>query len=453
MLGRKGKIWEGDEGLLGVVGWSSKYPSIQRILRYYSRKTKSESTRNVVCDTVNRFMLHSSLDPVSVLDLSPEEGSLLVQDYIDSLNDKGQSIRTLNVGLAYLNQFFKVNGYKNGRALELERYHQPARYRKKKEYIPTPDEILRMGDLSGTLQYRVMILMLYTSGLRNSTLRALLVKDVIDEVERFKRGELATILLRVYVEMKELIPDACKGSIPYYSFMSREASRALVDHIDHRISTYGDMLPDEPLFISSSTNYPAEIRRKTPIQKTTLGIAVKRAARKSGMPNWEYVSPKCLRTAFESALRNNGIDVKDQEFLMGHILPGSQDAYYDKTKENTLRNKYVEVDFFPQKERMNKRQRDKFLISNMRLIGYSEAEIKEYAMKLERAKTDTDAFEIYGNLPQPRNKRNMHQTQDRKTEYRHKIVVGNDALVAAFNEGWEMKEKLGGDKYALKRLS
>lgn len=453
MLGKKGKIWEGDAGLLRVMGWSSEYPSVQRILRYYSRKTKSESTRNVVCDTVNRFMVHSSLDPVSVLELSPGDASLLVQDYIDSLNDKGQSIRTLNVSLAYLNQFFKVNGYKNGRALELERYHQPARYRKKKEYIPTPDEILRMADLSGTLQYKAMILMLYTSGLRNSTLRAVLVRDVIDEVEKFKRGELVTILLKVYVEMKELVPDACKGSIPYYSFMSQGASQALVDHIDHRISAYGEVLPEEPLFISSSTNYPAEIRRKTPIQKTTLGIAVKRAARKSGISDWEHVSPKCLRTAFESALRNNGIDVKDQEFLMGHILPGSQDTYYDKTKENTLRNKYVAVDFFPQKERMNKKQRDKFLLSNMRLIGYSEEEISEYAMKLEKARTDSEAFEIYGNLPSPRNQINVPQTQDGKTEYRHKIVVGNDALVAAFNEGWEMKENLGGDKYALKRLS
>lgn len=454
MMRVKGKIWEGDEGLLKVKDWTSEYPSVQRILRYYSRKTKSESTRNIVCDTVNRFMVHSSLDPVSVLKLSPGDASLLVQDYIDSLHDKGQSVRTLNVGLAYLNQFFKVNGYKNGRALELERYHQPARYRKKKEYIPTPDEVLRMADFSGSSQYRAMIMMLYTSGLRNSTLRALLVRDVIDEVERFRRGELATILLRVYVEMKELVPDACKGSIPYYTFMSQESAQALVDHIEDRLSTYGDMLPDEPLFISTSSNHPAELRRKTPIQKTTLGTAVKRAARKSGISDWKHVSPKCLRTAFESALRNNGLDVKDQEFLMGHILPGTQDTYYDKTKENTLRNKYVEVDFFPQKEqRMNKKQRDRFLISNMRMIGYSEEEIREYAQKLEKARTDVEAFEIMGDLPQPRNHGNTPQVQDRNTEYNHKIVVGDDALKAALDEGWEFDREMNGNKVVLKRLS
>ena len=346
------------------------------------------------------------------------------------------------------------NGYKNEKALELERYHQPARYRKKKEYTPTPDEIVRMADFSGSSQYRAMILMLYTSGLRNSTLRALLVRDVIDEVEKFKRGELATILLRVYVEMKELVPDACKGSIPYYSFMSQESAQALVKHIEDRLSKYGDMLPDEPLFISTSSNHPAELRRKTPIQKTTLGTAVKRAARKSGISDWKHVSPKCLRTAFESALRNNGLDIKDQEFLMGYILPGSQDAYYDSTKENALRNKYVEVDLFPQKEgRMNKKQRNTLLISNMRMIGYSEEEIKEYAMKLEKARTDTEAFEIYGNLPPPRNHINLPQTQDRKTEYTHKIVMGDDALKAALDEGWEFDREMNGNKVVLKRLS
>ncbi len=448
---RKGKIWEGDEGLLKVKDWSSEHTSVQRILRYYSRKTKSESTRNIVCDTLNRFLVHSSLDPISVLELSPENASLLVQDYIDSLNDKGQSVRTLNVSLAYLNQFFKVNGYKNGKALELERYHQPARYRKKKEYTPTPDEIVRMADFSGSSQYKAMILMLYTSGLRNSTLRALLVRDVIDEVEKFKRGELATILLRVYVEMKVLVPDACKSSIPYYSFMSQEASQALVKHIEERIRAYGDMLPDEPLFISTSTNHPAEIRRKTPIQKTTLGTAVKRAARKSGIPDWKYVSPKCLRTAFESALRNNGIDTKDQEFLMGHILPGSQDTYYDKTKENTLRNKYEEVDFFPVKPQLSMDLVRRQLVFSGRQFGLSEQRLAklEEALRMERTPEGAqDIFEIMMNESKSE-VRILQVDHKPENQPQRKIVTGDEDLLEALGEGWKIEHELNGNKYLL----
>ncbi|MCP8307884.1 MAG: hypothetical protein H3Z53_02700 [archaeon] len=48
-----------------------------------------------------------------------------------------------------------------------------------------------------------------------------------------------------------------------------------------------------------------------------------------------------MRKAFERAVRNSGLNIKNQEFLMGHILLGSQDAYYDKTKIDKLRKKYA----------------------------------------------------------------------------------------------------------------
>ncbi|MFQ5711658.1 MAG: hypothetical protein ACE5GD_07760 [Candidatus Geothermarchaeales archaeon] len=54
-----------------------------------------------------------------------------------------------------------------------------------------------------------------------------------------------------------------------------------------------------------------------------------------------------MRPAYETALRNPRLDPKDQEFLMGHILPGSQDPYYDKSKIEELRSKYASVNFFP----------------------------------------------------------------------------------------------------------
>src|SRR5208282_2574717 len=49
-----------------------------------------------------------------------------------------------------------------------------------------------------------------------------------------------------------------------------------------------------------------------------------------------------LRKVYEGVLRSglddgDRMDIKDQEFLMGHILPGSQDNYYDSTKVERLR--------------------------------------------------------------------------------------------------------------------
>ena len=148
-------------GYLRVDGWHSEYDSVERFLRHYSRKTKSESTRRGACDIIHRFFLFTGVDPESVLELSPEEASEKVQGFIDSMRDRDLSIRSVNTSLAYLKQFFVVNGFKNGREIDVERYHQPSRYRKRLEYIPTPEEIWRMANASGSSQYRAMILMLY----------------------------------------------------------------------------------------------------------------------------------------------------------------------------------------------------------------------------------------------------------------------------------------------------
>ncbi|RLI12587.1 MAG: hypothetical protein DRO43_06835, partial [Candidatus Hecatellales archaeon] len=81
-------------------------------------------------------------------------------------------------------------------------------------------------------------------------------------------------------------------------------------------------------------------------------VIVKEAARKAGIKDWIQVTPHCLRKTYDYILRSERIDgtrldVKTQEILMGHKLPGSQDAYYDKTKVEELRKEYSKLNFNP----------------------------------------------------------------------------------------------------------
>jgi len=389
------------------------------------------------------FCKFAGMDPDGLISLSRDEASKLLQSYVDDLAAKGYSVRTVNVVLAYLKTFFRVNGFKGERELEVERYHQPSRYRKKPEYVPTPEEIWAMAYASGSLRNRAMILALYTSGLRNSTLRALLYGDVKEELE----AGLDIIRVPVYPDMKKVDPGACKGNISYYSFLSREAVQALREYLEERRRKYGGIGEDEPLFISTSTNVPPEKRRRTPVKRRSLTELVKRAARKAGIERWRDVYPHCLRKAFESALRNSGLDPKDQEFLMGHILPGSQDAYYDHTKVESLRKKYAQVNFFPQRAYQSEELRKKQVLDMVKLLGFPEDTIKRVEEALAKYKSVDDAMDEIRKLSLGSYKLKEDPNKDPKR------IVDEDELERYLAEGWDVQTVLPSGRILIKKVS
>lgn len=150
--------------------------------------------------------------------------------------------------------------------------------------------------------------------------------------------------------MKERVPDACKGRIPYYTFICPEAGEALRAYLKERVEKYGPIGFDEPLFHSQWNQWPSSERAKRRLNRRTIGKIVKNAAKLAGIKQWMHVTPHCLRKAFESVLRSptvdgGRLDKGTQEFFMGHILPGRQDVYYDKTKIEFHREEYAKLDF------------------------------------------------------------------------------------------------------------
>jgi len=427
------------EDFLQINGWKSNFQSVNRLLRHYQRKTRSEHTRANACQTVKALSEFADKGPEDFVTLSPSKASSLVQDFVDSLANKGYSIRYVNVSLAYLKTFFKVNGFKGNKALEVERHYQPSRYRKREEYIPTSDEIYKMAYASGSTRNKALVLALYTSGLRNSTLRALLYQDVKDDVENGQD----ILNVPVYAEMKKVVPGACKGNIPYYSFFSSETAEAIRQYFTKRVTILGAIGDNEPLFSSSSRNLIPELRRKTPVMKKTLEHLVKRAARDAGVQKWKFVTPHCLRKAFESALRNSGMDTKNQEFLMGHILPGSQDTYYDKTKIEDLRRKYAQVEFFPQKNYPSEELRKKQVLDTARLFGYDEDKIKRVEEALAKYASVDDAIEEIRKLSLE-----GYRLRENPKKEPKKIINEND-LENYLAKGWDVQTVLSSGKILL----
>ena len=443
-------VWE---SFLKVNGWDSDYESIAKILRYYKRKIQSEGTRANVCQILKSFCVFAGKNPDEIVGLGVEDASRLVQDYVGSLAERGISIRYVNGSMAFLKTFFKVNGFKEGKSLQVERHYQPPRYRKTGEYIPTSAEIYNMSLASGSARNKAVILTLYTSGLRNSTLRALLYRDIVDEIEKGAK----VIRLPVYPEMKKIDAGACKGNIPYYSFMSAEAADAVREYFAERIKPIEG---DEPLFASESTNVPREVGRHTPLMKKSLEAMVKRAARKAGLKRWQDVRPHCLRKAFEYALLNGGLDPKDQEFLMGHILPRTQDPYYDSSKVEDLRAKYQRIDFF------RTRHYDKLeMIKDFaKTLGIDKIDIK--IQKLREEQPELEEVDAIGRVMREElgiNPMKIKMAKFRKDDekadcsdgkcrkYETRIVAEKE-LVSHLDRGWALVKELRSGKIVVKRL-
>jgi len=432
-LGGARKPWE---ELLRVDGWSSDYESVDRLLRHLGRKTRSEGSRATYLKTLAMFVRFTGLNPDQLVSLRKEE----VEEKVQSFCDLARAPRTANRKMEELKTFFKCNGFRNGDKcnLVLEKRYVGARQRSKPEYIPTDEEIYRMANEAGlNLKWRAFILTLYTTGMRNSTVRALRYGDIREELE----AGITPLLVRIYPEMKEIVPEACKNNIPYFVFMPKETVEAIEAYLEEREERLGPLDDDQILFCTDNRQIPIEKRLYTPLDMTAPQRFVRKAAKNVGIREWRYITPHSLRKAFERAVKNSGLNTKDQEFFMGHILPGTQDVYYDKTKIEEFRKKYAKIIFFPQRGFLTEEMRKRQLLDTARLLGFNEEKIKRLEEILARAKNVDEAIEKFRRLQ-----------EDPPGENNIKIVRGDEALVEHLKQGWTLIKELNHDKYLLKKV-
>ena len=337
-------------------GWSSGFPSFDLVLKHLSRKSRSVSSRNSYSYVVRFLCSKLKVNPEElVLRARENPGAVAnsVQLIADEYNDAG-SVRYANHIIHIAKTFFKVNKVE----LDLHGYFQPARSRKRPEYIPTLAEALKMADVAGSLRNRLIILLLTFVGLRNSTLRALvynenypdpLLQDYTIKKEYERDSKCLIIIVHEIMKLKD--PNACKGRVFYYSFVPPMVTECLYLHLSEMERKFGSLQDTHMIFPTGNRKMSLWERLKTPMSARELQEIVKNAAKRARIKNWKYVYPHCLRKTNESFLRNQPddvrLDAKEREFLFGHTLPGSQDTYFDKTKIEEMREKYAKMNFEP----------------------------------------------------------------------------------------------------------
>jgi len=357
------KSWENYFKIKGD-GWSSEWDSVDSLLKHLARKSQSECSRKAYCWVLYKFCKECRKNPDELLKMEKGWIEKSIQAFADRANVRGSATHANNL-LALLETFFRVNGFAENQKLRLKSFYVPPRSQSRREYVPTLEEALKMANCAGSLRDRAITLTLISTGLRNSTLRAVkygegdpnpLLREYTINNELKK--DVENIIVTVYDEMKQTVPAACKNRIPYYIFTCRMATEAIKDYLRERQGKYGVIGDEEPLFISEYNQIPRHKRRYVPISAEQVQIIIKNAAKRAGIKQWKYVTPTSLRKTFRNTLKNQPsevrLDQQDQEFFMGHTLPGSQEAYYDMSKIEEMRLKYSKFIFEPSSMVMKK---------------------------------------------------------------------------------------------------
>jgi integrase len=327
----------------GFEAWTSSYQGVQKLLEHLSRYTHSESSREKYLQIVYRFCIYTRCSPDRLLSLANNQVEEMIHRFVNQLAIQDRSRAYLNSLLKRLKTFFRVNGHTD---IQVKTYFVPSRYRKRPEYIPTKYEVYAMAGAAGSIRNRAIILCLWSSGLRVSTFCSLNYDDIQEDFEQ----EMTEFLVPVYPEMKRRVPDSCKGRIPYFTFFCSEASEALRSYLRERQEKYGRVTANDPLFASQWSLWKHDKRSTKRLNRRGIGLIVKNSARLTGITKWQHVTPHTLRKAFESILHSptldrGRLDKATQEFFMGHILTGSQDPYYDKTRLDFHRQEYAKLNF------------------------------------------------------------------------------------------------------------
>ena len=415
--------------------WTSEYQSLQNLLDYLHRyKSDSLESANTHLYRLAGFSRTVGLDPDALVALGREKIEQLVKEHCDKIYDgckaRGSSVKTAITALAILKAFFACNGFNNENNLQLRlrSYHQPPRTMNRKEYVPTVDEVKKMAERAGSKRNRAIILTFLTIGPRITALRAMRIADIIDELKAGK----TCIRVDITTEWNKRIPGACKNNIPYYGFIVEPAVQAIREMLDDRVESYGPCELDDPLFWMEWNQVPKERRPHTPISARQIEVLVKQAAKEAGVGNgttdWKGVHPHAFRKTFNAVLRStlsdgSRMDPADQEFYMGHLLPGSRDNYYDSTKVEAMRDLASKLVFGKSNGLASFNEK----IAALFEVDYREV-IRTETERMGRAPNDQEVFEIL-------KQRVRHDSNPRRGSTEQKVIPSNE-LTKWLAAGW-----------------
>lgn len=310
----------------------------------------------------------------------------------------------------------------------------------KHKEIPTKEDIQTVLKHADELE-RAIVLIGISSGLGAQEISNLTVGD-------FKKGydpktEVSTLKLR-----------GEKVGFDFVTFLSPEASRAILDYLETRnkqpkIPSKAKLEQLAKQRVYSDNNYLLIPRRIPPEflktkndklrQLTEMAIVdiyqnlAVEAGKAAPHGTWSVIRSHNMRKYFNSVLLNNGADSFIVNFWMGHIQDDTRSAYYRASAENGLKETYLkfvpyltiqkEADVSESPEYQRIKQENQILQAETARHVVERSELQDLRIQLDTERTERAEYE--------KNVDSMieYLVQEKMKSFRTQMEAGFDSML------------------------
>ena len=410
---------------LKVRGWKSDYPSIQKVLTYIEKCCdRNEATLVALLFPVYKLCMFTKFNPEELIKKDKTFLDGKIKEYLFSIPHT-PTAGTYETGLK---RFFREN---NRMDLDYPRFSPPDRDEIIK-YPITLEDAWKMVRHAGSLKAALLILLLFTTGIRNSTIRAIKYGIVTTKNPFFKKCTLKDELsegeknpmIVIYRGMRKWVPRACKRNLFYYSFVHECVLEYLFSFFDDRVRRYGKMDDEEFLFPSESRKLPHDKKCTTPMSDSNINEIVKKAAYNAGLENWREINASTLRDLFYETLKDQylitGMSFEDRVFLMGQKIRKPTENYFSMYYIKKMRKKFAKLNFSPGSHHNN---------AYLEMLARSHGINYDYAIEC--------AKERYGDEPTEKETENIiNELIDNMKDH---IVAEESDLPKLLKEGYKLE--------------
>jgi len=288
-------------------------------------KNRPENTRRIFSNRLREFCTSINMEPEEWRSLDKFEARDLAWKYAESKIAEYPNVAA--IVLTTLKSWYRN---KSGEQLPFDsmrggkHYFHVTHKKKAIEHIPNKQEVYQIIDMASSLRDKAFLLFLFQTGVRVNVLQHLTYGHVSDQLDK----DIITLKITGTLDHKLRSRD-----IPfYYTFINGEGAETLKRYCK---LTHKNSNTNAPLFTT---------RGYRPVSQSYILQVVKMCVKRAGF-NPTTMWTHTIRKAFRKNVRQTDIDDDDKEQLMGHVIKGSREAYYDNKDTKLIMKAYQKCNF------------------------------------------------------------------------------------------------------------